>query len=120
MKPLVHARNSVRRYGGVVEDYLQIHNWFDSTKVASASFYHRAILHNTFGIFLAEQLFGVYIINTDGKNISVRDIAEDHVREDCQGRIPTIDDWLQELPAKDWMVGRGLKKYVESIGMEAD
>jgi len=42
------------------------------------------------------------------------------VKEDCQGKIPTIDEWLSELPPKNWMVGKGLKKYVESIGMEAD
>lgn len=120
MKPLVHAKNSVRRYGGVEEDYLMVHNWLDSTKSATADFYHRAILHNTFGIFLAEQLFGVYITNSDGKKISVRDVAEDHVKEDCQGKIPTIDDWLSDLPPKDWMVGRGLTKYVHSIGMETD
>jgi hypothetical protein len=120
LKPLIHARNSVRRYGGIEEDYLSIHNWFDSTKAATANFYHRAILHNTFGIFLAEQLFGVYITNADGKKVSVRDIAEDHVKEDCQGKIPTIDDWLKDLPPQDWMVGKGLRKYVESINMEAD
>lgn len=120
MKPLIHAKNSVKRYGGCVEDYLPIHNWFDSTKAASANFYHRAILHNSFGIFLAEQLFGVYITNSDGKAISVRDIAEDHVKEDCQGKIPSIDDWLSELPAKDWMVGRGLTKYINSINMSID
>ena len=62
----------------------------------------------------------MYIKNTDNKLVSVRDIAEDHVKEDCQGRIPTIDDWLSELPPKDWMVGRGLKKYIDSINMEAD
>lgn len=120
MKPLVHSKNSVRRYGGKVEDYLFLHNWMDSTKAASANFYHRAILHNTFGIFLAEQLFGVYMTNSDGKQVSIRDLAEDHVKEDCQGKIPTIDDWLHDLPVKDWRVGKGLTKYVKSIGMEAD
>jgi len=120
MKPLIHAKNSVRRYGGIVEDYLDIHNWFDSTKAVTAQFYHRAILHNTFGIFVCEQLFGTYITNSDNKKISVRDIAEDHVKEDCQGKIPTIDDWLKNLPPQDWMVGKGLRKHVENIGMEAD
>jgi hypothetical protein len=120
MKPYIHAKNSVRRYGGTIEDYLPIHDWFDSTKSASANFYHRAILHNSFGIFLAEQLFGHTITNSSGKVVSVRDIGEDHVREDCQGRIPSIDDWLKDLPPKDWMVGKGLSKYVTSIGMEVD
>lgn len=120
IKPYIHAKNSVRRYGGTIEDYINIHNWFDSTKAASADFYHRAILHNTFGCFLAEQLFGVTITNADGKVVSVRDVAEDHIKEDCQGKIPTIDDWLKELPPKDWMVGRGQRKYVESIEMVVD
>lgn len=120
MKPWIHAKNSAKRYGGNPECYLPIHDWMDSTKAATANFYHRAILHNSFGIFLCEQLFGTTITNSDGKKISVRDIAEDHVKEDCQGRIPTIDDWLKDLPPKDWMVGKGIKKYVESIGMETD
>lgn len=121
MKPYVHARNSVKRYGGVPEDYLMIHNWFDSTKAATADFYHRAILHNTFGIFLAEQLFGVTLTNSDGKVVSVRSVAEDHVMEDCQGKIPTIDDWLGELkPTKPWMIGKGIVAYNREQGNEVD
>lgn len=120
MKPYIHSKNSVKRYGGSVEDYMPIHNWFDSTKASTANFYHRAILHNSFGIFLCEQLFGDTIVNNDGKVVSVRDVAEDHVKEDCKGIIPTIDDWLKDLPAKDWMVGKGMKKYVESLNMEVD
>ena len=120
MKPLVHARNSVRRYGGCVEDYMPIHNWFDSTKAAYANFAHRAILHNSFGIFLAEQLFGAYITNSDGKNISVRDIAEDHVSEDCGGRIPSVQDWLQHLPPEPWMLGVGQREFARLNQLEAD
>jgi hypothetical protein len=120
VKPYIHSRNSVKRYGGTESDYIEIHNWFDSTKASTANFYHRAILHNTFGIFLAEQLFGVTIVNSDGKHISVRDIAEDHVAEDCGGRIPTIDDWLKHLPPETWMTGKGQRKFLETIGMEAD
>lgn len=120
MKPFIHAKNSVKRYGGKIEDYLPIHDWFDSTKAAYANFGHRAILHNTFGIYLAEQLFGTTIINSDGKAISVRDIGEDHVKEDCAGKIPTLQDWLGKLEPEPWMLGRGMKKYVESINMEMD
>lgn len=120
MKPYIHAKNSVKRYGGHIDDYLPIHNWFDSTKAASANFYHRAILHNTFGIFLAEQLFGVTITNSDGMNISVRDIGEDHVKEDCGGVIPTIDNWLGELEAKPWMLGKGQRAYGKRNGLEVD
>ncbi len=120
MKPYVHAKNSVKRYGGVVEDYMPIHDWFDSTKSAYANFQHRAILHNSFGCFLAEQLFGTTITNSDGKVVSVRDIAEDHVKEDCAGRIPTIQDWLGKLEPEPWMLGRGQRAWVESQQLEAD
>lgn len=121
MKPYIHAVNSVKRYGGTPENYLPIHNWFDSTKAATANFYHRAILHNSFGIFLCEQLFGTNITNSDGKLVSVRDIAEDHVKEDCAGIIPTIDDWLKDLePSKGWMIGKGQKAYVESLKLDID
>ena len=117
-KPFIHAQRSVKRYGGIVENYLPIHDWMDSTKSATANFYHRAILHNSFGIFLCEQIFGTTIINSDGKHVSVRDIAEDHVKEDCLGKIPSIDDWLKDLPIKPWMTGKGMTKYLESIDME--
>lgn len=120
MKPYIHARNSVKRYGGCIEDYLPIHDWFDSTKAAYADFGHRAILHNTFGIYLCEQLFGTTIVNSDGKHISVRDIGEDHVREDTGGRIPTIEDWMKSLTPEPWMLGVGQRAFVKTHNLEAD
>ena len=107
MKPLVHAKVSVKRYGGLVEDYLPIHDFIDSSKIAMPDVRHRAILHSSFGIYLAEQQFGTYITNSAGKDVSVRDIAEEHVQEDL-GFIPTVQDWLSDLPTKDWMLN--LKK----------
>jgi hypothetical protein len=118
MKPYIHAKNSVRRYGGAPEDYIEIHNWFDSTKAAYADVRHRAILHNTFGIYLAEQLFGVTLTNSDGKVVSVRDVAEDHVAEDCGGKIPTLENWLEHLTLQPWMNGRGQKKFAAAHGLD--
>jgi hypothetical protein len=120
VKPYIHAKNSVKRYGGDIADYMPIHDWFDSTKAAYANFQHRAILHHSFGIFLAEQLFGKTLTNADGKVVSVRDVAEDHVKEDCGGRIPTIQDWLGKLEPEAWMLGRGQRAWVESQQLEAD
>ncbi len=120
MKPYIHAKNSVKRYGGVISDYLHIHDWFDSTKAAYADFGHRAILHNTFGIFLAEQLFGTTLTNSDGKVVSVRDIGEDHVKEDCGGKIPTIQDWLGKLSPEPWMLGMGQRAFAKREGVDAD
>lgn len=102
MKPLKHSIGSVKRYGGSVDDYLPIHTLIDSPKGSFADVRHRALLHNSFGPFLAEQVFGYYITNSDGKMVSVRQIVEDHIVEDM-GRIPEVGEWLREMPIKDWM-----------------
>jgi hypothetical protein len=104
-KPLIHAESSVRRYGGTVEDYLPIHDFMDSSKAALADVRHRAVFHSAFGIYIVERVFGDYITNTDGNRVSVRDVAEDHVKEDL-GFIPTMEHWLRNMPIADWMAGK--------------
>ena len=89
MKPLYHANASVKRHGGKVEDYLPIHNFFDSSKQCLADVRHRAILHSSFGIFLLERVFGEYITNSVGKRVCVRDLGEEHVIEDLGDRKST-------------------------------
>lgn len=70
---------------------------------------HRALLHNSFGIFLVEKVFGHYITNSDGKDVPVREIAERHIIEDL-GFIPTPQDWLKciSLKAIPWAGGHGV------------
>lgn len=104
MNAVRHARGSVKKWGGVVEDYLPIHTKMDSSKISHATIKHRIIFHSAFGIFLIEELFGPYIINSDGIQVPVREIAEAHVMEDL-GRIPSLDEWLKEMPVKEWMGG---------------
>ena len=116
--PLLHAKSSVKKYGGVVEDYLPIHKFFDSTKGHLPNFKHRAILHNSFGMLLAEQVFGDYVTNSEGKMVEVRQIAYDHIYEDC-GKVPTVEDWLQNLQPQVWMMKsdetRKVKRELETI-----
>lgn len=100
--PLHHSESSVRRYGGAVEDYVAIHAWFDATKIHLALPQHRALRHHSAGIFEAEALFGRAIRNGDGREVPVRFIGEQHVREDCR-RIPTVADWLSKIPLEPWM-----------------
>lgn len=109
MKPLKHAQNSARKWGGVAEDYQEIHDFFDSSKAAIADVRHRAILHSAFGIFLAERVFGTYITNTAGRKVCVRDIGEQHVLEDL-GTIPTMGDWLRHIDIQPWMGGQSRKQ----------
>jgi hypothetical protein len=75
---------------------------------------HRAILHSAFGIFLLERVFGTTITNSDGRQVCVRDIGEDHVIQDL-GFIPTIEKWLKNLPVEDWMLGSACKKNSKFI-----
>jgi hypothetical protein len=118
--PFHHARSSAKKFGGVPEDYLAIHNWFDQTKAHIADLRHRAILHSSFGIFLCEQVFGSTLIRkSDGKEIPVRPIGEQHVFEDL-GRIPTVSDWIGDLPLKDWMVRNARPLGREPHDVESD
>ena len=80
--PWKHAQSSAKRFGGKPEDYLPIHNWFDASKAFLADFRHRALRHHSEGIFLCEEIFGITITNSEGKQIAVRHIGEQHVKED--------------------------------------
>jgi hypothetical protein len=104
--PYHHAISSARKWGGEPEDYQKIHDWFDESKAHMADFRHRALRHHTEGIFMAERIFGVTIVNSVGRVVPVRYIGEQHVKEDL-GRIPTVADWLSNIKTEGWMLGRG-------------
>lgn len=78
MKPHLHAKNSVKNHGGVIEDYLPIHDFIDSSKIAVPDMRHRSMLHSAWGVYLVERVFGTLITNSDGRRVSTRDIAEEH------------------------------------------
>jgi hypothetical protein len=120
-KPEIHAASSVRRFGGAIEDYLPIHQLFDSSKSALGDNRHRALTHNTW--FIApngplERIFGVSFVNSAGRTVQVRDIGEQHIAEDFGGKyIPTAQDWLEQIPMQEWMNNgrRGVPPSVEHI-----
>ena len=91
---------------------MDINEFFDWSKIAYPNMKHRAILHNSFGIYLCEKVFGRTRTNSEGKVYSVRDIAEEHIQDDL-GFIPTIQDWLEKLElSKPWMRGEKPRKIV--------
>ena len=102
MKPLAHACLSAHKHGGHIDDYLDIHNFLDSSKAHVADSRHRALLHNSWGCFLTEQVFGVHRTNSAGRTYSVRDIAEEHIIQDLH-RIPNVNEFLEKVPEQDWM-----------------
>lgn len=101
--PWQHAVSSAHRFGGRPEDYIPIHNWFDETKAFLCDFRHRALRHHAEGIFECERVFGVTIRNSDGRDVPVRPIGEQHVREDCGGIVPSAADWLRNIQPLPWM-----------------
>lgn len=109
-KPHQHAKSSAKKFGGKLEDYLDIHILLDSSKMAFADNRHRALTHNSWFInHILPKIFGDTITNSNGKLISTIDIGEQHVLEDFnQQFIPTVQDYLLEMNRRNWMNGQGL------------
>lgn len=108
--PIIHSESSVKRFGGSLNDYLQIHNKMDCSKGQIADNRHRVLTHTMFWIKeVMEPLFGLYITNSDGKKVSVKDICEQHILEDYRMKfIPSPQDFIENMEFKDWMQnGRG-------------
>jgi hypothetical protein len=112
--PYHHAVSSVKKWGGAVEDYLPIHEWFDATKEMHGDFRHRALRHHAQGIFECERQFGTTItLHENGKQIPVKWVAEQHVIEDL-GRIPSLGEWLSAIQPAEWMTrSRKLSQELE-------
>jgi hypothetical protein len=135
--PYHHALSSVNKWGGVVDDYLPIHQWFDATKAHHADFRHRALRHHAEGIFLMERFLGpVVTLSTCGKLdsyashvrggecsftpkvIPTRWVGEQHVTEDL-GRIPAATEWLSAIKAEPWMNrSRRLSRELDPVNRE--
>lgn len=101
MNPEVHARISVNRWGGQIEDYYAIHYFMDSTKELCSDNRHR-ILHTLWGVRrIVIPIFGKSIVNSEGKTVNVKDLCErDHILPDYQSRfIPTLTDFVGSMDA---------------------
>jgi hypothetical protein len=97
MTPYEHSILSVKKFGGKSKHYLKIHKFLDSTKGHLPDYRHRSILHNSWGMLLCEQIFGSITKN----NISVREVARQHILEDCQ-TVPTLKDCIEAIQNKEY------------------
>jgi hypothetical protein len=103
--PLEHAKSSVRRWGGQISDYQLIHEWFDETKAWIGHSKHRMFRHHSEGIFECEKLFGPSFTNSDGRTVYTRYVGEQHVKEDCNGYIPSAKEWVDNINTPtEWMI----------------
>ena len=79
----------------------------DETKSWFGDSLHRLYRHHSEGIFEMEKKFGPEFINSDGKTVYTRYIGEQHVKEDCNGYIPSAKEWINKIMAKErpvWML----------------
>jgi hypothetical protein len=100
--PYHHALSSVKKWGGSVDDYMAVHNWFDASKQITADFRHRALRHHAEGIFMLETIFGPTLTLSTGRTIPTRWVGEQHVTEDL-GFIPSFADWVRCIRPEPWM-----------------
>lgn len=96
MNATKHCKISVRRWGGIDDDYRAVHDFIDSTKVLCADSRHR-IFHTMWAVnHIIIPLFGDTIVNSDGVNVDVKDLCErDHLLVDYANKfIPTLNDFV--------------------------
>jgi len=96
MKPLQHAQISAKTHGGRWQDYIEVHNFLDSSKATCAHFKHRFLLHHREGVELGVRILGETVINSENKQIETRRLLTDHLIEDV-GRIASVEDWARDL-----------------------
>ncbi len=101
-------------YGGMAEDFSSLVSFFDEpARLTPQNPGSRWLLHNSFGIFLAEDLFGWVIRLADGRPLPVRGIAETLVKARL-GFIPSAASVASRVRLRPWMtgknVGQGLRK----------
>ena len=119
--PYHHALSSVRLFGGVVNDYLPVHQWLDRTKSHLANFRHRAVRHHKEALPLLHAHMGSYVvIRSDGQPVTIQEVFLQHLREDCQG-VPALSDWIDGIPESRFPVAlRPLTEWNPSINWGGD
>jgi hypothetical protein len=102
--PEIHSKSSVKRWGGVIEDYIAIHELIDSPKATMNNNSSRALTHNTwFAYTIIPKVFGYNITNSSGKSVDTIDIAMLHIAEDFRMKfVPTPQDYLKHMQVQPW------------------
>jgi len=85
--PYHHSLSSTRKHNLPWTSHFDLHDWLDSSKSMFSDARHRALFHQTTGVFLSKKIF------KDIKNCET--IAREHIEEDI-GFVPSIGDWLPE------------------------
>ena len=90
-----HALLSAKKFGCSVNDTLRLHKLMDSSKFFFPASQHRLFSHNTWFIQILTELVGDTIPNSlNEQSLSTRDILYEHLKEDHNGKVPSLQDWL--------------------------
>jgi uncharacterized protein DUF6915 len=95
------AAASARHFDTAPDALLPLHSWFLETAAWFDDARHFAMRHHSFGIFQAEQRFGV-VLTQNRCPVPTRIAAEWHVRT-VLGRIPAAADFLRRIKGQPWM-----------------
>ena len=95
--PYHHAVSSAQHHGGQADDYLAVHSFFDRSKAQLAHWSHRSLYHHELGIVDAVRHFGDSVRNSDGVQVAVKELGQQHVDEDFNLRRVAARDWLAAL-----------------------
>jgi hypothetical protein len=104
MNSWFHAKSAARKWGGEPEDYIDIHEFIDSSKHIIGDVRHRSVYHHTEGIWLCQKIFG-RVLTIGRKEVPVRLIAEQHILEDL-GWLPSPADYIKDMGIQPWMGGK--------------
>lgn len=109
-----HAQSAARKWGGTPQDYIEIEEFIDSSKVSLGDVRHRSLYHHTEGVWLCQRIFGrtITVTKKNGHGtveVPVRLIAERHIQEDL-GWLPSPADYLKNTPVEKWMSGSQRKE----------
>lgn len=114
MTPWEHSLLSAHKFGGSPEDYLEIHEFIDSSKYYFPHFKHRAVFHHTTGAAFAHAFFGPVVNNT-----VVRDIAFEHIKEDL-GFIAKLEDWYPSISFIQQVEEKTVRQISDKLKVDYD
>lgn len=113
-KPIFHAISARKKFGGEVDDYLDIHTLMDLSKSAVADHRHRVLTHNAWFVGnILERIFGVYrvIPTTDeGRELQAKidrlEVEQNELREEMRvrklGRVVAVREIGEQHVLEDF------------------
>lgn len=95
---------AVLKHSGTRADYQGLYEFFDLPSLSCSHDEANLVLENSFGIFLAESVFGPVLETSSGRRIPTRIVAEKFV---CarRGYIPCPATLAGSVSLKEWMIG---------------